>query len=235
MSASAIRYLWVTSPHFRHAGVLVFGLTLFAGWVLHLQPLDVGAPYLPLLFGQLFAASSGFRQAAEAGHLDALLVSGAGRRRMALAHWTLSAGPGLGAWVGVAVVETWVLGERAVGSSIVGLLSVFLVSTVAWGATLPTTRFAGGALWLFTMGAIALFPDGIRWFGAGLTTPPGEEIWTALRAVLPLLVCPFLLLAPGAEWVAGRPVASLALAAVGWAFLAIGIHWVATREFRGVA
>ena len=59
MTGFVFRYLWCVSPHFSHATTIAVVLVCFGLWTLSAMPQDVGAPYLPILFCQLFAASSG--------------------------------------------------------------------------------------------------------------------------------------------------------------------------------
>ena len=78
MTMFVVRYFWGVSPHFSHTAVVFFGLACFGVWAVTTLPNDVGAAYVPILFCQLFGASSGFRPAADEGRFDALLVSGGG-------------------------------------------------------------------------------------------------------------------------------------------------------------
>ena len=101
MTGFVVRYLWRTSPHFAHSLLMATALGLFGVWMVGALAEDGGAPYVLILFGQLFASSSGFRPVADAGRFDALLVRGASRRRLAVTHWLLSAAPGICAWCAV--------------------------------------------------------------------------------------------------------------------------------------
>ena len=56
------------------ANLLDGSVAVFGVWTATAFPGDAGAPYLLLLFCQLFAASSGFRSSAESGHFDLLLL-----------------------------------------------------------------------------------------------------------------------------------------------------------------
>ena len=163
MTIFTLKLLWAVSPHFRQSAVVLALAAAFGVWTAWAVPRDVGAPYALLFFCQLFAASSGFRPAANAGHFDPALVRGATRHQLALCHWALSSGPGCLAWLVVSGVEVWLLGHRAaMGGDTTSLAGLMVVSNAAWLATLPTTRFVGGIGWLCAMGLLASSSWGVN-------------------------------------------------------------------------
>ena len=145
MTVFTVRLLWAVLPHFRQSAVVLVLAAAFGVWTVWVVPRDVGAPYALLFFCQLFAASSGFRPAANAGHFDGALVKGATRQQLALCHWALSSGPGCVAWLVVSAIEVSSLGHRAaMGGDPTSVAGLMVISNVAWVATLPTSRFFGG-------------------------------------------------------------------------------------------
>ena len=235
MTMFIVRYFWGVSPHFSHTAVVFFGLACFGVWAVTTLPNDVGAAYVPILFCQLFGASSGFRPAADEGRFDALLVSGVGRHRIAVTHWVLSAGPGILAWAVVYEAEVGTLGPAvAVGlrpQSIAGLL---LVSGVAWAATLPTARFAGGVVWVRATGLLVVSPDGVSWIRGVLTTTPVGGVQT-LSAVVALGLCPFLLLVPAIDGVSADPRVVASIGSIALGATVCGVWWVVARDYPGKA
>ena len=234
MTGFVVRYLWRTSPHFAHSLLMATALGLFGVWMVGALAEDGGAPYVLILFGQLFASSSGFRPVADAGRFDALLVRGASRRRLAVTHWLLSAAPGICAWCAVWGAELWWCGDSGpVGATLRGLLALLLVSTVAWVVTLPTARLLGGVAWAITLGLLAASPRGVGWLSDAVTTPAIDGVRGFGMAVLALVVCRFLLLFPGAERVASHPAVLLGVLVVASGALAVGVCWIERRDFRG--
>ena len=156
MTVFTLKLLWTVTPHFRQSVIVLALAATFGVWSVCVAPGDIGAPYALLLFCQLFAASSGFRPAANAGYFDLALVRGASRRELAFGHWLLSSGPGWVAWLLVSGVEAWSLGTGiAVRGATTSLVGLMVVSNIAWATTLPTSRFVGGAGWVLVMGILA--------------------------------------------------------------------------------
>lgn len=227
------RYLWSVSPHFTSSTVLAGCLALFGVWAVKVLPEDVGAAYIPILFGQLFVASSGFRQAADAGHLDALFVSGADRILIGTVHFALSAGPGILAWLTVYGAELHTLGaDGAIGLRYHYVVALLLVSSVAWAVTLPTVRFAGGVLWVVAAGLIAVSPEGLVWLGAVVSEAP-DGVFDTAAAVAALVLCPFLLLVPFLDHVSGDVWVLRTLTVMSVAVVTAGVSWVVSRDYAG--
>ena len=198
------------------------------------MPRDIGVPYALLFFCQLFAASSGFRPAANAGHFDPALVRGATRHQLALCHWVLSSSPGCLAWLVVSGVEVWSLGHReAMGSDTTSLVGLMVVSNVAWLATLPTTRFFGGTGWLFAMGLLASSSWGRTWVDGVVDSTPPSGLFEIASDTGAIIAVPFLFLVPTAREAAGHPLILLIAAFLSLVALGVGVGWVAARDFPG--
>ena len=236
MTATAwtLRALWTVSPHHLQVIVVNAAVALFGIWTVVTLPRDIGAPYVLLLFCQLFGASSGFRPAADAGHYDAILVGGSSRRRLALTHWSLSVAPGIAAWAIVSIAELWCLeAGQAVGTKLPSLAAVLLVSTCPWAASLATARFFGGAVWLLIMGLIATSSHGFAWMRevVGPSAPDGlvENGLMLTRFV----AVPFMYLVPPAFDIANGVPVLLGTAVLSAAALAGGVAWIVRRDFTG--
>src|SRR5215216_6165171 len=76
--------------------VAAFGVVaVSASITIWIAPSRIHLALVPLVVLQGFATSSSFLAPARRGYYDLLLTSGAGRMEIALAHWLLSAAPGL--------------------------------------------------------------------------------------------------------------------------------------------
>jgi len=107
---------------------------------------------------QLFAASTGFTRHATRGYYDPVLI---GRRRshVALAHFAVSAAPGVLAWLGCGAVQAVAAGSADVPAlRPCGWVTLLLVSAIPWAASVRTAPFLGGTLWLLL--SIALVAAG---------------------------------------------------------------------------
>ena len=227
------RYLWGVSPHFATAGMGAGCLALFGAWTVTAMPSDLGAAYVPLLFGQLFGASSGFRQAADAGHFDGVLVSGAGRILVGTVHLGLSTAPGMLAWFAVHVAEVQVLGgAMATGLRPPYVVVFLLVSCVAWAISLPTSRFTGGVLWVGGIALGAASPKVLSWVTGVVSVPPSGAV-DILAATAALVCCPFLFLVPSLEPVTGDIRVLTTTLAVAATAAATGLFWIVSRDYPG--
>ena len=234
MTIFTLRLLWAVLPHFRQSAVVVALAGVFGVWTAWVVPRDIGAPYALLFFCQLFAASSGFRPAANAGHFDPVLVRGATRHQLALCHWALSSGPGCLAWLLVSGVEVWSLGHRAaMGGDTTSFVGLMVVSNLAWLTTLPTARFFGGTGWLFAMGLLASSSWGRTWVDRVVDSTPPSGLLEAAADVGAVVAVPFLFLVPTARATAGHPVILLAAASLSLVALGVGVGWVVVRDFPG--
>src|SRR5687767_10430663 len=91
--------------------VAIAGALVAAGWM---KLADALAPVLLL---QTLAVSSGFAGQARRGHYDFLFAAGYTRTSIALAHWVISASPGVAGWGALVLIE-WALHGRAAMSSV---------------------------------------------------------------------------------------------------------------------
>lgn len=234
MTVFTLKLLWTVSPHFRQSGVVLALAAAFGVWSVSVVPGDIGAPYALLLFCQLFAASSGFRPAANAGYYDLALVRGASRRELALCHWLLSSGPGWLAWLLVSGVETCFLGTGvAVGGATTSVVGLLVVSTITWVTTLPTSRFIGGAGWLLVMGLVASWSGGRSWVNRVIDGSAPAGVFEVASDFLTLVTVPVLFLVPMAGAAAGHPAILLAATALSLVALGCGVRWVVVRDFPG--
>lgn len=174
---------------------------------------------VPIVFLQMFSASTGFAVPARRGHYDLLMTSGARRLRIASTHLVLSVAPGIAAWLALGCVELTLRGgeSRALaGGSVMALL---LVSTLAWAATVPLPRLSGGIMWLLAIVMLLGTTDGWR---PDAVTP--RESVPSVGGALVYVLCPFLLVGKPlpwpAEWIAA-PAAALSACAVG-----LALAWV---------
>ena len=234
MTGFVLRYLWAVSHHFSHTTFVFVALTTFGLWAVLVVPEGVGAPFVPLLLCQMFAASSGFRQSADLGELDALLVDGPSRPQIACLHWLASAGPGILAWVVVGGAERVSLGPQAVGlrsSSVIGLL---LVSTVAWAATLLTARLMGGVGWVMMLALVAMSPSGVAWLETVFEPTLEDGLAGLVSSTLAVIVCPFFFLVPMASVTATHPAVLASSGTVAATAFGAGVVWMFRRDYRGV-
>ena len=187
-----------------------------ASLVVAIDPSKASGALTPVLMLQLFASASGFDVPARRGHYDLLLARGLSRRRIAMAHWTASALPGILAWLVLAGVQKAMLSNDQ-GSSLFNggtLSALLLVSTVPWAITLRLPRFSGAIGWLVTLATMAVLFPGILALGSVQSAAEGRSaIVGALRAVLypPLLVGADV---SGAEFVLMVPSLALSLVAM---------------------
>ena len=235
MSLFIIRYLWTVSHHFGYsvAGFVLLGA--FAIWALDAMPADRGAPFVPIMLLQMFAASSGFRQAADEGRFDVLLTSGPSRIRIVITHALVSVGPGIGCWLSIGLLERGWHGDDAVGLGGGPLVGMLLVSTLSWAVAAPTARLAGGLTWLVALVAVAASPDGLIWLGAVCAETSSLGVGDLATHVAAFVLCPFLFLVPQAATPASDPRLLTAVSALGvGAALGAG-WWMSWRDYRGRA
>ena len=233
MTRFVLCYFWTVSHHFSYATIVLMALATFGLWAVLVVPEGVGAPFVPLLLCQMFAASSGFRQSADLGELDALLVDGPSRPLVACLHWLASAGPGIVAWAVVGSAERVSLGPEAVGlrlSSVVGLL---LVSTVAWASTLLTARLLGGVGWVMMLVLVAMSPRGLAWLQTAFEPPVEAGVAGLASSTLAFIVCPFFFLVPMASVTAAHPAVLAGAGMVAVAAFGAGVVWVSRRDYCG--
>ena len=148
-SLSPLQFFAVVSPPAR---VLVAVLAILAAGSVALETVDAGSSdwvLASIAIVQLFASATGFHRQATRGYYDPVLLADVTRVRLALAHFIVSAAPGLGAWsvTGAAQIvaarSVWVPAFRAPGWA-----ALLLVSAIPWTGSIRISRFATGALWL---------------------------------------------------------------------------------------
>ena len=131
--------------------VIVFVVATLAGVA------SPGSATVPVLFVQLFAASSGFGTPARRGHLDLLFTRGERRVMIAAAHWFCSTVPGVAAWLLIVILE---LSTRSppVASTTGTAAAMAVVSTLPWAITATLPRFSGAIGWLLALVTASVVP-----------------------------------------------------------------------------
>jgi hypothetical protein len=123
-----------------------------AAAILLLDPARAGMLVTPVVVLQLFAAASGFAGPACRGHYDLVLTAGAGRLRVALAHWASSIAPGVASWLAVGCVEAARRGPAQSDVFASGTCwAMFLVSTLPWALSVRLPRFSASVGWLLLL------------------------------------------------------------------------------------
>jgi hypothetical protein len=202
-------YMWLALAAITATGILILAI----------DPSSGEQVVVPILFLQMFSASTGFAVPARRGHYDLLMTSGAGRLRIAATHLVLSVAPGIAAWLAVAGVELALRGGESRALAAGSVTALLLVSTLAWAATVPLPRLSGGIMWLLAI--VMLLGLTAEWRPAALAAVEGGP---SVGAALVYVLCPFLLV--------GRPLplsASWIVApAVGLSVLAVAsaLAWV---------
>lgn len=234
MTRFTMRLLWTVSPHFGQSAVVLALAAVFGVWNVWAVPRDVGAPYALLFFCQLFAASSGFRPAANAGYFDPALVRGVTRRQLALCHWALSSGPGFLAWAVVSGAEVCSLGTRmAMGGDPTSLAGLLVVSNIAWLTTLPSARFLGGTGWVLAMGLLGTSSWGRTWVSAVVDGTPSGDLFGVASDVAMVIAMPFLFVVPMARETTDQPLILVTATTLSLVALGLGVWWVSVRDFPG--
>lgn len=129
----------------------------------------------PVFLLQTLAVSSGFAGPARRGHYDFLIAGGHKRVWIALAHWAISAAPGIAGWLALAVIERALNGQPAASLTAGALTGLVLASTLPWAATVPLPRLTGGLVW------IVLVVAGMT---RGVTVPPVIAVAGAVAAMV---------------------------------------------------
>jgi hypothetical protein len=174
----------------RYAIVVLAVVTALGLATLSLNPRELDSALGLILFVQMFLASSGFATAARRGHFDPLLLHGADRRRVLVAHWFASVLPGAVAWLIVALSGWW-LESPAAESALVGerLIAFLIVSALGWSGGFLLPRGAAGALWVGALLALLVRH-------ADLLPAAADPVTSsmALRRSGAIVMCPFLLI-----------------------------------------
>ena len=200
-------------------------IVLVAATVLAMEPSRGQTVVLPVLVLQLFAAASGFGGPARRGYYDLLLTSGAGRGRVAVAHWLASVAPGVCSWFAVAALERVLIGSRGAVLASGTCAAMFLLSTLPWALSVNLPRFSASVGWLLVavMGATLVpGPDLQRWDGA--LSGSG-----AIPASAAILVYPVAIVGHDLR-LSDLPIVAPALV-VGAAALGAACWWIARADF----
>jgi hypothetical protein len=160
------------------------------------EPLLASAVVFPVLMLQVLASSSGFAPAARRGHYDLPLTLGLARSAIGLAHWCVSAWPGVVAWLLVALTELAV-GAGPPRVMRYGQVAMLLVSsTLPWALTVPFPRLTGGlALTVAGLSLAGVVPVDVRTQWANLLQGAEAEaaaIGSVTAAVVMLVALQFI-------------------------------------------
>lgn len=187
---SPFRFFMALRLHAAYALVVLVCVAAVSLWTIVLSPSELDSGLGMLLFIQMFLASTGFVPAARRGHFDPLLVGGQRRTSVAMAHWIVSIGPGVAAWVAVALAA-YVLHSPAARSALAGkpAAALFIVSAMGWSAGFAFTRGAAGVAWIGALAALLMRHTVL------MTSGP-VSVLTSMRDAATLVVCPFLLVGP---------------------------------------
>lgn len=183
-----IRFFCIVRPwHSLVVGGLA-AATAVAGLLLAVGRIDSADALAPIVFLQTLVVSSGFAGPARRGHYDFLIASGQQRLAIALAHWAVSASPGMSAWLVLALIDLAANGGSALLSPRV-VTGLMVASTLPWAVTVPLPRLTGGLVWIVfdrvTAGAAAVMvPTGVVAAGA-VAAMTAAVIWIQ-RADFPL-------------------------------------------------
>lgn len=109
-----------------------------------------------ILLVQMFTCSSGFTRHASRGYYDPVLLGGS-CARVGLAHFAVTARPGLAAWVVAGIggaVAARSLSTPALRPA--GWVALLLVSAIPWAANLRLAPFVAGSVWLLGTASLVL-------------------------------------------------------------------------------
>ena len=222
---SALRFFAIAQLHSPYM-LLALGAVLVSGiGTLVVDPARGADALAPLALLQMLAASSGFAVAARRGHFDLLLTAGPGRVNVALAHLGLSILPGIVVWGTLGVVEM-VVGAtlRPLTFASGSVVSVWVISALAWAFTVRLPRLSGGIAWLL---GIAMWMVG--WSGgSAVMIAVNEGRADALTRAVIVTLCPFVLVGKrlsGSDAVLAIPAVMLATI-----FTAMAVSWIARMD-----
>ena len=232
MRINPVRYFHVVSPQPRYMPMGFALVVVLGGWLLRANPADVGAPFVPLLFLQMFASSSEFNGPASRGYFDALLVSGWSRPAIAASHWVAAVLPGVTAWAALGSLELAMADPRqAIGFEPRSLVALLLVSTIPWALTLPLPRFSGGLLWTVLMLVLIMTRGGTAFLGNALAVTEGAPPGDLATVAAALTACPLLFLNPAAASASASAFVLVTDAALAVLAFAVGVAYVTRREY----
>ena len=232
MRINPVRYFHVVSPQPRFVPMGLALVVVLGGWLLRANPADVGAPFVPLLFLQMFASSSEFNAPASRGYFDALLVSGWSRPAVAASHWVAAVLPGVTAWAALGSLELAMADpQHAIGFEPRSLVALLLVSTIPWALTLPLPRFSGGLLWTVLMLVLIMTRSGTTFLGNAVAATEGAPPGDLATVAAALAACPLLFLSSSAASVSASAFVLVTDAALAVLAFAGGVAYVARREY----
>ena len=144
-----VRFFLIVRPwHPVVAGGLA-ALVIVAGTLLAAGRVDAVKALAPVCVLQTLAASSGFAGPARRGHYDFVIAAGYKRLWIAIVHWAISAAPGVVGWFLLAAIELASSGGDATTLlTPEALITLWIVSTLPWAATVPLPRLTGGLVWI---------------------------------------------------------------------------------------
>ena len=172
------------------AMLLVFvSLIVWAGYLTVIEPGDLRGPYIVLLLCQSFAASTGYAMRARRGHFDQLLAGRLRRTRFALTHAFMSSALGGVAWSMISLLDALGGGGHwPLGLTPKAMVAFIYLSTVAWAASVPFSRYSAGVAWLVV--AVALAGSG-RLIALRNSYLAANATWAGLwHATWPVLLFP---------------------------------------------
>lgn len=232
MRINPVRYFHVVSPQPRYVPMGLALVVVLGGWLLRANPADVGAPFVPLLFLQMFASSSEFSGPASRGYFDALLVSGWSRPAVAASHWVAAVLPGVTAWATLGLLELAMAEpQQAIGFEPRSLVALLLVSTIPWALTLPLPRFSGGLLWTVLMLVLTLTRSGSTFLRNAVAVTEGAPAGDMATVAAALAACPLLFLNPSATSASASAFVLVTEAALAVLVFAGGVAYVTRREY----
>ena len=195
MNVGPIGFFWIVGLHPRPSLWGWGALVGFGWWWMAAEGADPTSVFSLLLYAQMFAASTGFNVPARLGHFDALLIGPRSRLTVALAHWVVTATPGLFAWTVLGCTELMIPRvDPLLAFRVPSLIALMIASTIPWALTLPLQRWSGGVLWTLLLVGLAATGDGVALVRTTLTASTVETVYeTATNGVI-VIACPFLLL-----------------------------------------
>jgi hypothetical protein len=222
---SALHFFAIAPLHSRYM-LLALAAVLVSGIGMLIVDPGKGADALtPLALLQMLAASSGFAVAARRGHLDLLLTAGPARVNVALAHLGLSILPGMLVWWALGLVEMLVARTvRPLAFASGSVVSLCVISALAWALTVRLPRLSGGIAWLL---GIAMWIVG--WSGGSVVIEAVNEGRTsAFTHAVVVTLCPFMLI--GKRLSGGEAVLVLPSIALALVLSAYAVNWIVRMD-----
>lgn len=207
-----LEFFSLSKLHPKHSMLVIAGCVGLGLWTMSYDAGELDSALGLTLVVQMFLSSTGFTSRAFRGHFDPVLVGGVSRRHATLAHFLISAAPGIVGWV-ILAVTALAIGNPDGFSALAGrrAAAMLIVSGLSWVAGFRLTRGAAGVLWLTLLVAV-LLQHNLR--ALSMSLDQGVHGWFWNTAVL--LVCPFLLIGnkPAVQPLAVQSVVLISLSAV---------------------